>query len=287
MENIKITADSICDLPKEYIAEHDIPLMPLIINMGETAAEDNGGIAERIYAFAEQTKLTPKTSARSVEEYKEFFLKHQAKHGFLIHFSISADLSASYQNALLASGEIKNVFVVDSRSLTTGTGLLIIYAVELLKEGLSAEQIIKKVTARIPEIQCSFLTKNLTYLHRGGRCSGLSRFLATTMAIRPQIVNKDGRLLPGKKYIGIYDLCLKKYVRDILTAFNNPDLSYCFITHTKMDNQKVVDEIRAQIKTKYNFEHIIETIASGTITSHCGQNTLGIIYFNKKESNNV
>jgi DegV family protein with EDD domain len=280
MENIKITADSICDLPKEYITEHDIPLMPLIINMGEVAVEDDDSVAEKIYAFGDRTHQTPKTAARSVQEYRDFFIKHQPKKGYLIHFSISADLSASYQNALLACGDLKNVFVVDSRSLTTGTGLLIIYALELVSAGLSAEEIIKKVTARIPEIQCSFLTKNLTYLHRGGRCSGLSRFLATTMAIRPQIVNKDGKLLAGKKYIGIYDLCVKKYVRDILTAFNNPDLNYCFITHTKMDNEKVIDEIKKQILSKYNFKNIIETTASGTITSHCGQNTLGIIYFN-------
>ncbi|MDR1917588.1 MAG: DegV family protein [Christensenellaceae bacterium] len=282
MENIRISADSICDLPKDFVAEHNIPLMPLMIHLGETVVEDVDGTPEKIYAFADKTKQTAKTSARSVGEYTDFFNKHKPTNGTLIHFCISAELSASFQNAQLACNELKNVFVVDSRTLTTGTGLLIIYACELIAAGeLSPEEIIAKVTARIPEIQCSFLTKNLTYLHRGGRCSGTSRFLATTLAIRPQIVNRDGKLEPGKKYIGFYDMCLKKYVGDILTKFNNPDLGYCFITHTKMTNEKIVDEIRKQIQTKYEFAHITETIASGTITSHCGPNTLGIIYFNK------
>jgi DegV family protein with EDD domain len=281
-ENIRISADSICDLPKEFLTEHNIPLMPLIVALGENEMKDGEGIAEKIYAFADKTHQTPKTAARSIDEYKEFFTAHKPAKGSLIHFSISAELSASYQNALLASSELKDVFVIDSRSLSTGTGLLIIYATELVEEGLSADEIIKKVTARVPEVECSFLTKNLTYLHRGGRCSGASRFLATTMAIRPQIIASNGKLLAGKKYIGIYTLCLKKYVHDILSTFNNPDLNYCFITHTKMDDNSIVDEIKKQISAKYKFQHIVETIASGTITSHCGPNTLGVLYFNKK-----
>jgi DegV family protein with EDD domain len=282
MDNIRISAESICDLPKDFIAEHNIPLMPLMIHLGDAATEDIDGVPERIYDFADKTHQTPKTSARSVSEYTDFFNKHKPPKGALIHFCISAELSASYQAAALAGGELKNVFVVDSRSLTTGTGLLVIYAAELAESGLAAEEIIAKVTARIPEIQCSFLTKSLTYLHRGGRCSGLSRFLATALTMRPQIVNRDGKLAAGKKYIGVYDMCLKKYVADIFAAFNNPDLNYCFITHTKMSNPKIADEIKKQIQSKYNFAHIIETIASGTITSHCGPNTLGVIYFNKQ-----
>jgi DegV family protein with EDD domain len=281
-ESVRITADSICDLPKEFLAEHNIPLMPLIINMGEDAVEDGEGIAEKIYEFAGKTHQTPKTAARSAEEYREFFAKHKPAKGALIHFSISAELSASWQNANAAAKEIPGVFVVDSRTLSAGTGLLVICAAELAESGMPAAEIVKTVTARIPEIQCSFLTKSLTYLHRGGRCSGLSRFLATTMAIRPQIMNVDGKLVPGKKYMGIYNLCLKKYVHDILSAFNSPDLDYCFITHTKMDNPKIVGEIKNQILAKYKFKNIYETVASGTITSHCGPNTLGVLYLNRK-----
>jgi DegV family protein with EDD domain len=283
MENIRITADSICDLPKDFITAHNIPLMPLIINMDGEAFDDGDGIAEKIYAFVDKTHQTPKTAARSVGDYKDFFTKHKPAKGSLIHFSISAELSASYQNALLASKELKGVFVLDSRSLSAGTGLLVIYAAELANKGIPAEEIFKTVTARIPEVECSFLTKHLTYLHRGGRCSGLSRFLATTMAIRPQIIMVNGKLLAGKKYMGIYNLCLKKYANDILNTFKNPDLNYCFVTHTKMDDPNIVEEIKKLVRAKYKFVNVIDTVASGTITSHCGPNTLGVLYFNKKD----
>jgi fatty acid-binding protein DegV len=99
--------------------------------------------------------------------------------------------------------------------------------------------------------------------------------------IKPQIVIKDGKLVPNKKYMGIYDHCVKKYVGDILTEYNKPDLDYCFITHTKMDNPKLIDEIREQIKAKYPFKNIIETTAGGTVTAHCGPNTLGVLYYNE------
>ena len=283
-KNVRISADSICDLPPDYIREHNIPIMPLIVNMGETAVEDGEGVADQIYAFADKTHQTPKTAARSTGDYKEFFAKHKPAKGALIHFTVSAELSASYQSALLASQEMTGVYVVDSRSLSTGTGLSVVYAIELAEAGLSADEIVKKVAAKIPETQASFLTKSLTYLHRGGRCSGTSRFLASAMAIRPQIVVVNGKMIPGKKYMGIYTLVLKRYVNDILSAFNNPDLNYCFITHTRMDNPEIVEEIKKLVAAKYKFAHIVETIAGGTITSHCGPNTLGVLYFNKKDA---
>lgn len=278
MEKIKLTADSICDLTPELLSQYDIALCPLIINLGDESIHDAPGVPERIYEFAERTKTTPKTSALSVPEYEEFFAQHLPKDGALIHFNISGEISSTYNNAVAAAKNLKNVYVIDSRSLTTGTAISILRAAKYREQGLTAADIVDKVNAARDQVQCSFIVKDLTYLHRGGRCSGTARLFATALGIKPQIVLTNGKMIPGKKFMGNFDSCVKKYVDYTLTTNPNPDLDICFITHTAMDNPETVANVRSQILAKYPFKQVVETIASGTVTSHCGKNTLGIIY---------
>ena len=278
MENIKITADSICDLPADMLAEHDITIIPLCIYLGDQVEHDYAGIDQKIYNYFRQTKKTPKTSALNVADYKEFFAANLPENGALIHFNISGDISSTHANAVTAAKEFPNVYVIDSRSLTTGTAISMLRAVKYRAEGLSAAEIVKRVTAEINQIQCSFILEDLTYLHRGGRCSGTTKLFATALHIKPQIVLKDGKMEAGKKFIGNFNICVKKYVDYVFATHPNPDLSICFITHTKMDNPQIVEAVKQQVLAHYPFERVVETIAGGTVTSHCGENTLGIIY---------
>jgi DegV family protein with EDD domain len=277
---IIISADSTCDLSPEIIKNKNIPIMPLAVYLGEEEIIDDGNAPEKIYSFFKKTKTTPRTAARSIGDYKSFFERNRPADGFLIHFCISKELSASYDNANNASKEVPNVFVIDSRSLSTGIGVQVLYAIKLVEKGLSAEAIVAKINERVDRTQCSFIVKDLTYLHKGGRCSATKLFFAKTLALRPQIICKDGRLIAGKKYMLNFNACIKKYVNDILKDFNTPDLDICFITHTKMEEPKIIEEIKSIIKSKYNFKEIVETIAGGTVTSHCGMNTIGILYYN-------
>lgn len=278
MENIKITADSICDLPPEILAEHDITILPLCIHIGDQDVRDHPGIDEEIYAYYHQTKKTPKTSALSTIEYKEFFQANLPENGSLIHFNISGETSSTHANAVEAAKAFKNVYVIDSRSLTTGTAISMLRAVKYRAAGMSAPAIVERVKAEINQVQCSFILEDLTYLHRGGRCSGTAKIFATALHIKPQIVMKNGKMEPGKKFIGNFEMCIKKYVDYTLTNNPQPDLSVLFITHTKMSNPKIIEAVKQQILARYPFEKIIETIAGGTVTAHCGENTLGIIY---------
>ncbi len=278
MENIKITADSICDLSKEILAKYDFNILPMYIHLGDDEERDNAGIDEKIYEYFRQTKKTPKTSAISVPDYIEFFKANLPKGGSLIHFVISSDISSTYQNAINAAKEFKDVYVIDSRSLSTGTAVSMLRAAKYREEGMSAEAIVERINDEIYKVQASFIINNLTYLHRGGRCSGTAKLFATALHIKPQIVLKDGKMQPGKKFMGNFSMCVKKYVDYTFATNPNPDLSVCFITHTKMTDPKIVDAIRQQIAAHYTFQEVIETVAGGTITAHCGENTIGILY---------
>ena len=177
-----------------------------------------------------------------------------------------------------AANALKGVYVVDSRSLSTGIALEAIYASKLVKEGLKPEEIIEKVKARIPHNQTSFVLATVDYLHKGGRCSSLAKLGALLFRIRPQIIMADGKMSPGKKYSGKQLQCVENYVRDTLEEFNNPDKSIVFVTHS-MATPDMVEAAKRQLKEK-GFENIVETTAGATISSHCGPKCLGILYLN-------
>ena len=178
-----------------------------------------------------------------------------------------------------AAERLENVYVVDSYNLSTGTGLLALYAADLAEEGKSAQEIYDLVCARVPAVQASFVVDTMEYLHKGGRCSGVARFAASVLKIKPMILVKDGGMTVGKKYMGSFDKVIVKYVEDILRMYDNPDLTRVFITHTYASPQ-TVQKVRETLQKAANFREIIETKAGCTVTSHCGKNTLGILYIN-------
>jgi DegV family protein with EDD domain len=173
---------------------------------------------------------------------------------------------------------MKNVHVIDTLSLSTGIALLGIYAKELVDAGASVDEIVEKVKARIPYVQASFVVERLDYLYKGGRCSSLMYFGANILKIRPQILLKDGKMVSGNKYRGNMSIICKKYLADVLNEFSNPDLEEVFITYTTCD-ANIVESIKESLYN-YGFKNVNITRAGGTITSHCGEECLGVLYIN-------
>ena len=276
---IAISAESTLDLSKELIQQYDIHVIPFTVLLGETAYQDGEISSQDIFDYVAKTKVLPRTSAINQFQYKEYF-KSLLDEGYeaIIHFSLSSEISAAYSQAVEASKKLENVYVIDSRSLSTGIALEVIYAAKLAKKGIEAREIVDKVSARVPYVQASFVIQTLEYLHKGGRCSGLARFSAAILRIKPQILVSDGKMAPGKKYFGRKTQVIAAYCRDVLEQFANPDLSIAFVTHTLATPDMVAVAIDAL--RKRGFKTIYETKAGATITSHCGPQTLGILFIN-------
>lgn len=280
---IKIASDSTTDLGALY-EERDIKVMPMSVILGSDSLDDGVTVTPKdIYKFVEKSNMLPKTAARSRQEYVEFFEKILASSDdTLIFFSLSSGLSVTYSNAKAASEEFDGrVFVVDGRSLSSGTGLLVLYACDLRDEGkLSASEIYEKVCERIPYVQASFFVDTMAYLHKGGRCSGLESFFATALKIKPSLILKEGRIVVGQKYRGRAEAIAQKYVDNICDMFSNPDLKRVFVTYTYGTDADVIKEVKRALNERYKFDVVYETTASSTITCHCGKGTIGILYIN-------
>jgi len=278
---VKISTDSTADL-EHLFSQNDVSVIPLVVNMGGVDYYDGENItAQDIFSYYDEKKQLPKTAARSVEEYIEYFSKLREDGSEVVHYSISQELSCTYSNAATAASEVGGVYIVDSKSLSTGIGLLVLKAVDLKKEGKSAQEIYELTTALIPYVQASFVVDTMEYLHKGGRCSGVTRLVAGVLKIKPTIYLRDGKMHVGQKYMGSFSKNILKYVEATLSQHNTPDLRRIFVTHS-YSSQEDVERVKAKIREiRPDFEEIIETHAGCTVTSHCGKNTLGILYINK------
>lgn len=279
---VRITTDSTADLG-ELFTSLDIPMLPLIVTLGSDSFYDGVTINPKdIFSFVEKEKILPKTAARSVEDFYDFFKQFTDNGEEVVHINISSGFSATHNHAIQAAKRLEKVYVIDSKSLSSGTGLLVLYAHDLAKEGYNADEIYDKTQARIPFVQASFVVDTMEYLKKGGRCSGIISFAASVLKIKPTILVKDGLMTVGKKYMGTFDKIITKYVEDTLTNFNTPDLTRIFITHT-YSSLHVVESVKSKILEMCPFAEVLETKAGSTITSHCGKNTLGILFINDKK----
>ena len=276
---ICISAESTIDLSKELLEKYHIKTIPFEVLLGEDEYHDGDITSQDIFDYVAKTKVLPRTTAINEYQYRDYF-EGILNEGYdaVIHFSLSSQISTSYSQAVRATRKVDHVFVVDSKSLSTGIALEAIYASKLADKGLSPEEIVEKVTARVPYVQASFVIQTLEYLHKGGRCSGLAMLGAALLRIKPQIIVSEGKMAPAKKYFGRKSQVVEAYCKDTLEQFANPDLSIAFVTHTQATPEMVAVAIEA-LKNR-GFKTIYETTAGATITSHCGPMTLGILFIN-------
>ena len=281
MSNIVITSDSTSDLSIELRERYNISVLPLGVTLGDKAYKDGVDITpDDIYDHHAKTGELPKTTAANVDECINFFKKFVDEGKTVIHFSISSDMSSTYNNGRLASMEFDNVYVIDSGNLSTGEGLLVVAAAEMAEQGMGAEEIVAKIEDLVSKVDASFVIDNLEYLHKGGRCSALAMLGANVLKLKPCIEVKNGSMGVGKKYRGRYGDVLKTYVDERLANVDDIDTSRVFVTHAGCD-EEIVNAVVEQVKSKGIFKEVFLARAGCTISSHCGADTLGVLFIRK------
>lgn len=278
---IQIISDSTCDLSKELIDKYNIVILPLHVHMGEEEYEDGVNITpDEIYAWADANKTTPKTSAASLEAAMKLFRQYTDKGYEIISFSISDEMSTNGNVMRLAAKEagLENmVHVINSANLSTGVGLLVLEAAQMVQEGKSASQIVEAIEQLKPKVRASFVVDTLTYLHRGGRCSSVAALAGGVLKLHPRIAVENGRMDAGKKYRGKMQSVILSYVKDMEEELRNADPKRVFITHSGCE-EETVNMVKEYLEGLSVFEETCVTRAGSVISSHCGPGTLGVLY---------
>ena len=278
---VRIISDSTCDLSKELLERYEIDILPLHVILGDQDYQDGKSITpDDIYRWSDEHKQTPKTAAVSMEEAADIFRPYLENGCEIICFAISESMSSTANAMRLAAQHLKaedKVTVIDSANLSTGVGLLVIEAARMAKDGRNAREIAQAIETLKPRVRASFVVDTLTYLHRGGRCSGVAAFMGSTLKLHPRIAVESGKMSPGKKYRGRMSRAIMDYVKDMEPALLKAKTDRVFITHSGCKDEDLA-AVRSYLESLNRFEEILTTRAGSVISSHCGPGTLGVLF---------
>lgn len=283
MKKVFLSADSTCDLDDVLKKRYNVHIQPLHVNLGDKQYKDGVDITpDQIYDTYDREKILPKTSAPNPQDYIDYFKQWTDDGHEVVHISLGSGLSSSHQNARLAAEELGNVYVIDSGNLSTGMGLLVIEAAERIEKGVPPSQIVEELNELKTKVHASFVIDSLTYLYEGGRCSALAAFSASLLNIKPciEVDNTSGKMNVGKKYRGSLAKTLKRYTKDKLEGCTDLKLDRVFITHSGTSDENI-NAVKAMVEEFADFKEILVTRAGCTISSHCGPNTLGVLFMTK------
>ena len=282
--SVKIIADSTCDLTKELLEKYDISIIPLHIVLGEKEYRDGSEISpDEIYQWSDTNKEAPKTSAISISDAMEIYEACAKTHDEIVCFSISGQMSTTVNVMRMAAEELEledRIHIIDSANLSTGGGLLVIEAAIMAQEGKSASEIVDTIEVLKPQVRATFIVDTLTFLHRGGRCSGVAALAGGALKLHPKIVVENGAMKPDKKYRGKMNSAIMTYVKDLEEQIKNAKTDRVFLTHSGCD-EALLQSIYDYVKELNIFEEIHITRAGGVISSHCGPGTLGLLFIEK------
>ncbi len=280
MSNIKIIADSTCDLSQELAYRYDISIIPLQISMGQKSLKDGSEVKpEEIYQWSDMTGETPKTAAPTIGDAINIIKPFVEEVREIIFFGISETMSTACNVIRLAADTLDyhKISVVNSKNLSTGIGLQVIRAAELAEKGYGVKEILEDNRQINDKISASFVIDTLTFLARGGRCSSTTALLGNTLKLKPEIIVKDGTMKVGKKYRGNQKSVILKYVKAQEKNLLMADSTRIFITHSGC-KEEIINEVKGYLESLNVFHEILITKAGGVISSHCGPNTLGVLY---------
>ena len=277
----QIISDSTCDLSPEQIRKYNIKLMALYVHLGDKDYRDGVDIhPDDIYAHVAAGGDLAATAAVNLADYVQVFSEYARRVDFVLHIDISSDFSCCYQNARLAAADYDNVYVVDSRNLSTGHGLVVLEAVRLAESGMPPEQIVEALNRLTARVRASFILDRLDYMKKGGRCSAVTMLGANLLRLRPCIQVKDGKMGVEKKYRGSFEKCVRDYITDRLAGRTDLDLRRVFITHSGVSSE--IEALAVQtVRSLQPFEEVCVTRAGCTVSSHCGPGTLGVLFIEK------
>ena len=276
---MKIVTDSGCDLTKEQCQELDVTMLPLKVQLGERTYLSGVDLtAEEFYELLDQTEQMPLTSTPSVGDFAETYQRLAETDPEILSIHISSGLSGTSNAARVAASQSKaSVTVIDTLTLSSGTGWQVEAAARAVKAGWDKEQILKMLKQIQAATSAYFTLPDLKYLIAGGRISHLKGLLASLLGIKPIIeVNKaDGKYYDiGKKRSflkavqEVLALILKKHPEG--TAFRAQ------IVHAS--NPEGGEMLREAMNNLFHCEWLADCSIGPALGAHTGRGLVGLMH---------
>jgi len=283
MKKIKLITDSTCDLSEALIQQMNIEVVPLYVSIGDKHYKDGLDLKQNeLYDLVATYDALPSTAAPSPSDFHSVF-KHYIEQDYdILVICLSSKMSATYQNASIAKEMIVanniegDIGIIDSRNLSTGTGLLVMEAYDAIQAGKNLLEIENYLNGLVPHGHSSFTIETFEYLQKGGRCSGLTATVGGMLKIKPIIKVSNGSLIVGGKIRG-KKKALDKMIEETMVYKKQLLHSRLFITHTTGSEEEAI-YIKNKLTDQIDNLAVYITYAGCVIASHCGKKTIGILF---------
>ena len=280
MEKIKIITDSTNDLSPEILEAYDVTVVPLYVEFGEECYKDGIELTpKQLFEMVEDKGILPKTASPSPYDFACVYREYIEQGFDIVVITISSELSSTFQNAVLAATEFpgERIWIVDSRSLCTGIGLLVMTAGDYAREGMPARIIAEKVQQLTSSVNVSFVIDTLEYLYKGGRCNAVQNLLGSVLRIRPIIGLVDGRMIVKDKVRGDKQRALEKMAREAVDRAEAICANRVIVSYSE-GGEAEANYLRLSLQQALPDVQIYTTTAGCVISSHCGPNTIGLMF---------
>lgn len=283
---IKIISDSGCNLTKELIDKYNIDIMPIFILDGEKEYLDNIDIGSEKVLEDMKNGRVYKTAQITPETFINRFKESAQKNETIIYISLSAGISGTYENAVLAKRIVESEYphadisVVDSRAVSGGQGLMTLEAAKMAKDNIEKEKILDRINFIKKHIEHIFTIDDIEYLYRGGRVSKSQKIMGGLLSIKPILWVEDGILKPLENVRGKNKI-LKSMLEIIKTKKGSTDLKKQAIIIVHANNEESALKLRDMLKEEFGVEDIIINTIGSVIGAHTGPGTVGVFFLNK------
>ncbi|MBQ8945819.1 MAG: DegV family EDD domain-containing protein [Lachnospiraceae bacterium] len=279
-EQIMITTTCMADIPDRIIKKANISILPFLVKTDEGVFKDGIQMdSDEVMRYMKRGGNAT-SSAPTESDYTEFFANNLKRAHFLIHIAITTSMSDDYHVASEAARSFDNVYVVNSECLSSSTGILVMIANKLVRQGFTVEEIIAELESVKKRLKCSFIIDTTDYMVKKNLVSTKVHMLTRLLNLHPMLRIRDDRSGVGGAWIGSTRRAYRGYIRKAFPSDVIPDSEIVFITYVDVPTE-TLQWIQEEISRIAYFERVIFKQASAAIASNCGPGTFGILYFVK------
>ncbi len=278
--SVKIVLDSGGDVNEKLLDQFMI--VPLTVNFAGKEYVDRVDITHKeFYEKLIENDELPTTSQATPIAFEKVFKKARENGDELVVLTLSSKLSGTYQSAMLAAGEYDNVYVVDTRSVTIGMGILAKQALIWAQEGLGAKEIADRLETEKEKVCLVAMLDTLEYLKKGGRISAAVAFAGGVLSIKPVVGVKDGAVEMLGKARGSKqgnNLLVKEIEDAGGVDFSKPVL----LGYTGLSDHLLKKYIEdSEFLWKENVQELETTTIGSVIGTHVGPGAVAVAFFKK------
>ena len=194
MEKIGIVTDSTCNLSEKILKENRIESVSLCIHSQEEYKKDVDILPSEFYQQLKKAVILPTTSQPSSMDFEKVYRRLSKEYDVILSIHISAELSGTINSATIAASMVGgDIRIIDSRSASYGLGFIVLEAVKMKEESLTADEIVKKLKEKvISRIEIYFAVSDLMYLYKGGRIGKAKAVLGSAFRLKPILTLREG-----------------------------------------------------------------------------------------------